>query len=53
MEESYGAGPVTRTGPESCAAVREALTGAGVKVAAPLTHCCHERLLLRVRGADG
>ena len=28
MRESYGEGLATRTGPESCAAVREALTGA-------------------------
>ena len=27
MKESYGEGPATHTGPESCAAVREALTG--------------------------
>ena len=27
MKESYGEGLATRTGPESCAAVREALTG--------------------------
>ena len=27
MQESYGEGLATRTGPESCAAVREALTG--------------------------
>ena len=27
MEVSYGEGPATHTGPESCAAVREALTG--------------------------
>ena len=26
MKESYGEGPATHTGPESCAAVREALT---------------------------
>ena len=28
MKESYGEGLATHTGPESCAAVREALTGA-------------------------
>ena len=28
MQESYGEGSATHTGPESCAAVREALTGA-------------------------
>ena len=28
MQESYGEGLATRTGPESCAVVREALTGA-------------------------
>jgi hypothetical protein len=28
MQESYGEGLATHTGPESCAAVREALTGA-------------------------
>jgi hypothetical protein len=27
MKESYGEGLATRTGPESCAAIREALTG--------------------------
>ena len=27
MKEPYGEGPATHTGPESCAAVREALTG--------------------------
>jgi len=27
MQESYGEGLATRTGPESCAAVREAVTG--------------------------
>ena len=27
MKESYGEGPATHTGPESCAADREALTG--------------------------
>ena len=30
MQESYGEGLATRTGPESCAAVREALTGVRV-----------------------
>jgi RNA-directed DNA polymerase len=29
MQESYGEGLATHTGPESCAAVREALTGVG------------------------
>jgi hypothetical protein len=30
MQESYGEGVATHTGPESCAAVREALTGVRV-----------------------
>ena len=52
MKESYGEGPATRTGPESCAAVQRSVDRGRGGGEGPLTHCCHERLLLRVRGTD-